>query len=434
MLRDDPIALLERELVGAAHRRARTGDEREGSSQEPRGPWPVAPRPARRRSSLGAFAAVVLSGLALVVALGALVSLHGRKAEPAARPAPAASIPGRRQLIDILGVLRRPQTKSDLNPTILSNLSGGPALALQGAPDRALVRLATTAPWGEKLYLVPFLPPTTAEIAAIARRFRGLPPHLNARTETLAVMSTGGGGGGGGAAAIEAGSIMEIDGAGRSFAGGATRTRYILVVPDGVARVEFYFPPVALPAGGPAYHHSLAVTVPVHGNIAAVQVDRQFGGGGPALIWYGAGGRVVKRIAGPPAPPRPPQPAQETALSRAAERDPATPNPVSVTPAAGSPTTAFRAQFRLLLNDADYQFRAVGPRAAGCQSTFSDIAGGGLTDVRGRIFSDTLRSAAGRRWCPGTYDVSVAAYDLGRAGSLHGAPRAFGTATFRVNP
>jgi hypothetical protein len=57
-VRDDPIALLERELLDAAHQRAVAVGERDGTSHEPRGPWPHALRPGRRRSSLGAFAAV----------------------------------------------------------------------------------------------------------------------------------------------------------------------------------------------------------------------------------------------------------------------------------------------------------------------------------------------------------------------------------------
>ena len=97
-MRDDPISLLERELVEAAKRRVQPA-----GSATARG----------RRSSLGAFAAVVLSGVAVAVALGALVSLRGHQAAlPASssRP-PAAVIPGRRQLIDVLGVLRRPQRR-----------------------------------------------------------------------------------------------------------------------------------------------------------------------------------------------------------------------------------------------------------------------------------------------------------------------------------
>jgi hypothetical protein len=374
----------------------------------------------------------VLPGIALAVALGAVVALHGHKQPAPVAPAHSATVPGRQQLIDILAVLRRPQTKADLNPRILPT-AGFPLAPMEGEPDLPLVRLAATTPWGEKLYLVPYRPPTAADLAAAARRFPRITRAQNhVRDETLGVMSAGGGGGGSDAAAIEAGSAMQIDGPGRSFAGGSTQTRFILVVPDGVRRVVFYFPPEVIPAGGPVYRSSLAVAALVHGNIAAVQVDRQFAGGEPALIWYGAAGQVIKRIPGTPQPLTPPQPAPETALSRAAERNPATPNRVVAAPATGRPTTAFRVQFRLLLNDADYQFRGVGPSGPGCRSTFGAIAGGGIDDVRGRKFSETFSPARGQHWCPGTYTVTVAAYDRGRAGTLHGRPRAFGTATFKV--
>ncbi|MBV9607670.1 MAG: hypothetical protein JO027_21320 [Solirubrobacterales bacterium] len=429
-MRDDPIALLERELMGAARRRAVVVEDPAGSSHEPRGPWPSALRPARRRSSLGGFAAVVLSGLAVIVALGALVSLHGGKSPARSAPARPAAIPGRQQLIDILGVLRRPQTKADLDPRILSQLSNPPPIALRGAPDLPLVRLASTTPWGEKFYLVPYLPPTAAQVAAVARRFPGLPSHL-IRGETLDLLSAGGGGGGGDATGVEAGQAMEIDGAGRSFAGGSTQTRYILVVPDGVARVEFYFPPQGIPGGGPTYHRSLAVTVPVHGNIAAVQVARQMGAP-PALIWYGSGGRVIKQIGSMKPPPPTPQQGPETALSRAAERDPSTPNRVWVTPAVGGPHTVFKFHFLVLLTDADYSYQLSGTKCPAI--TVNGGSGGGTNDLRGRIWTDVVDGVAGQSWCPGTYHLSATIMDLGRAGSLKHPAKPFGTAAFTVKP
>jgi hypothetical protein len=414
-MRDDPIATLERELIDAARRRAQ----------------PEAVVPARRRrGSLGAFAAVVLSGVAVAIALGAIVSLHGQKASPPRPAAAAAPIPGRRQLIDILAVLRRPQTPADLNPAIVSRLSGTPLIAVRGEPDLPLVRLATTTPWGEKLYLVPFRPPTAADLAAVARRFPGLASRPSSRSETVGIMSMGAGGGGADAAGVEAGGVMEMDGAGRSFAGGSTQTRYILLVPDGVARVEFYFPPRAIAVGGPVYHHSLAVTVTVHGNIAAVQVDRQCCAGQPALIWYGADGRVIRQIGSMKPPPPAPQPAPETALSRAAEHDPSTPNRVWVTPAAGGPHTNFQLHFEVLLNDADYSYQLSGTRCPAI--TVNGGSGGGTDDVRGHIWSDFVSANPDQRWCPGTYRLSATVMDLGRGGGLKHPVRPFGTATFTV--
>jgi hypothetical protein len=418
---DDPIATLERELVAAAHRRARSAP-------------PIALPPVRirhRRGRAGAVAAVLLSTVALIVALGALVSLHARPAPVAKRPSPAVvHASSRQQLIDILGVLRRPQTPADLPHWLLARLTSLPLLAMQGRPDLPLVRYATTTPWGEKLYLVPYRPLTAAEMTARARRFPAGPPSTRERSETLGVMSRGGGGGGGDAATVEAGQVMQIDGAGRSFAGGSTRTRFILVVPDGVARVEFSFPPQTIAAGGPVYRRSLAVTVSVHGNIAAVQVNRECCAGLPALIWYGPAGRVLKRIGGMGSSPAPPQPGPETALSRAAEHDPSTPNRVWVTPSAGGPHTEFDVHFKVLLNDADYGYRLSGTSCPGI--TVNGGSGGGTNDVRGRVWSDVIDAVAGQTWCPGSYRISVTIMDRGRYGPVSHSVRPFGTATFTV--
>jgi hypothetical protein len=193
-------------------------------------------------------------------------------------------------------VLRRPQTKADLNRRILSQSLSIP---MQGAPDLPPVRFATTTPWGEKLYLVPTKPLTIKQLHAQGMH---LPPRLIARLlaggETLGVFSPQGGGGASDAAAIEAGDAIGTEGAGRSFAGGSSQTRFIVVVPDGVAKVEFVLPRQSSPGanGAPIYPHSLGVTAPVHDNIAAVQVNRETDGPSAPMIWLSADGRVIKRI------------------------------------------------------------------------------------------------------------------------------------------
>ncbi|HET6866338.1 MAG TPA: hypothetical protein VFH80_10455 [Solirubrobacteraceae bacterium] len=403
-MRDDPITLLERELVDAARRRAMVVDE---PSHEPRGPWPAL-RPARRRSSLGAFAAVVLSGLAVVVALGALVSLHGRSASPA-RPTASAKPSSRQQLIDILGVLRRPQVPADLR--ILSQVTHLPQFV--GTPDRALTRFATTTPWGEKLYFVPMR-------AVMAGR------HV----EQLSVFSLQGGGGAGTAASIDAG-----EGIGTQGGGGIPGTRVTLVVPDGVARVAFVLPRQPFPGqyGAPIYPHSLTVTAAARDNVVAVRIDRNVPGVQFPMIWYAADGHVIKRIGNLAAADRvvpTPQPGPETALSRAAERDPSTPNRVWVTPAVGGPHTNFKVHFQVLLNNADYSYRLSGTKCAAI--TVSGGGGGGTNDLRGRIWSDVVGAVQGQAWCPGTYHVSVSIMGGERRVVTYPA-RPFGTATFRVN-
>ena len=166
------------------------------------------------------------------------------------------------------------------------------------------MRYATTTPWGERLYLVPMNPPTAPEIARLAQRAPGsrseLLRMLRGRPETLMVLSARGAGGAGDAADIEKGQGVGTEGAGRSFAGGSTATRITVVVPDGVAKVRFVFPASRhrVTPGAPTYADRLSVAVRVHGNIAAVQVDREVAIGRFAMIWYGPSGQIVKRASG----------------------------------------------------------------------------------------------------------------------------------------
>ncbi len=380
----------------------------------------------------------VVVAITLAVAGGALILLgdHNRQT---AGTASTASIPGRQELIQIVGVLRRPQTKADLPGWLGSGLTRGPIAVLQGEPDFALVRYATTTPWGEKLYLVPRKPATTTQLASLARRFPAdsrLIAHRRRSGETLSVMSRGGEAGAANAAGIAASGLIETEGAGHSFAGGSSETRIILVVPDGVAKVEFVTPRQPQPGlpGAPVYAHSLRVTVPVHNNVAAVQIDRETDGGAEPMVWYAADGAVLKRIGdfgtvnGVSAPPKP---GPETALSLAAQRDPSTPNRVWVTPSVGGPHTSFMLHFRVLLNDADYSYRLTGTSCPAITVNGGD-GGGGALGLRGRIWSDVVDAVAGQSWCPGTYHLSAAVMDLGRYGALKHPAKPFGAATFVV--
>ena len=416
-MNDDPIAVLERELVNAARRRA---------SQRPRD---------RRWLSVSTFATAALIAVTLAIAGGALILLGGHK-----RPmTPAAADTSRQQLIDIIGALRRPQTKADLSLSILSSLEKPPLVLLRGKPDLPLVRLATTTPWGEKLYFVPMKPPTARQLASLGQRLISpkLIASLRSRGETLGLFSSQGGGGGGGAASIEGGYGLQTQGAGHSFAGGSTQTRLILVVPDGVARVQFVLPRQSSPGtnGAPIYRRSLTVTAVVHDNIAAVQVNRQTDGGSVPMIWYSSDGRVIKRIGDFAKLNRviaPPQPGPQTALSRAAERNPSTPNHVWVTPRTGGPHANFQLHFLVLLNDADYHYHLSGPS---CPAIIvNGGSGGGSMDLRGRIWSDSVDAVSGQTWCPGTYHLSATVMDLGRYGQLKRPAKPFGIATFTVRP
>jgi len=230
--------------------------------------------------------------------------------------------------------------------------------------------------------------------------------------------------GSGGGCCATAGDIatygdMSTEGAGRSFAGGSSRTRFTVLVPDGVATVEFVL------------RHP--VTVPVHANVAAAQVDQGCCSGAVPMIWRASNGRVIKQIGGAlPRAATPPRPGPETAVSRAAERDPSTPNRVWVTPSVGGPHTVFKVHFQVLLNDADYGYHLSGTSCPAI--TVSGGDGGGTQDLRGRIWSDAVDALAGQTWCPGTYHLSATIMDLGRYGNLKRPARPFGTATFTVKP
>lgn len=421
-------------------------------------------------------------GVAVAVAVAAIALTaggHRQGATTRSTPAPPAAGP----LFAILGVLRRPQTAADRAAAL--ELADRPVaqrarierklaaaerrLAARGdrtaaaklqrelmrlraqklpapAPDPQ-VRLAAVTPWGEQVILV---------------------PYRSGRTEELCMDSANGGGGCGmTAGAIEAGRAWSLEGAGREFAGGSTGVRLFIVVPDGVAKVAFVLPRQGSVPGGPIYRHSSSVLVPVHNNVAFAEVDRQCCNGNLVTRWYAADGRLINVAGNPAASDRVsgPQPTPATRLSRAAERNPSTANPVHVTPSSGGPRTAFRIEWRVLISDADYKLSATGPNGADCLGA-SDLNGatfgGGVNDVRGQLDGATIpggrlsaarvhalyarfgrvapllvpgngRPARGSNgWCPGTYHVSVAFNDLGFAKGPNGPYQPFGTATFTV--
>jgi hypothetical protein len=412
-------------LVAAAERiAAAPADEAPTASR--RRHWPMA---GLRALPIGVGVAV-----AVAIAVLALTQIHHRTTTRRPLPRSATTeLPGRQALVDILGVLRRPQTAADRDSRTLTRNLKAIDQALEVTPDYPLIRRASTTPWGSAVFLVPVkplppagpAPPGSTAYAPLPRRgYEGL-------------MEVDGSGAGGDvpASQIESGHFLGTSGAGRSFAGGSTQTRLVLVVPDGVAKVAFVLPRQDdhNDPGARVYRRSLTVTAPVHGNVAAIQVSRECCDGQPPMIWYAANGHVVKRLGDlakvnrvlPTLKPGP-----ETPQSRAAERNPSTPDRVWVTPATGGPHAKYAVHFRLLLNDADYRFTFSGTRCP--QITFAGGQGGGTGDLRGRRFSAVLDAVQGQTWCPGTYHVSVTVMDLGRAGSPKYPARPFGTATFVV--
>jgi hypothetical protein len=413
------------------------------------GPSSAGSRSGRRLSAgalLGRLGVAMSVGVTVAIVLGALILLGGH-----GRPTANTAVNGRLQLINRIGVLRRPQTKADRTVEKALRVPAGARVLVSRAPDLPLVRFARTTPWGQKLYLVPFKPLSAEQLVKIHSSYPKLASLGGARLrkETLELFGSPGGfrgGVGGTAATIEAGREIAFEAAGRELAvgAGATATRLIVVVPDGVAKVEFVVPrqPFLGTYGAPIYKHSLSKTVPVQNNIAATQVNRDASAGlGPrttavAMIWFASDGRVIKRIGDLAAANRvipPPRPGPQTPRSRAAERNPSTPNPVWITPRTGGPHTDFIDHFRQLLNNSGYSFRLTGTSCPTIQiiNDVSSTAGPNAKTLRGRIWNNSV--AEGGTWCPGTYHLSIAVTVSAPNGNLKHIARPFGTATFTVH-
>ncbi|MGP0047969.1 MAG: hypothetical protein ACLPZR_03840 [Solirubrobacteraceae bacterium] len=397
---------------------------------------PVARR--RRPVGLGAVMPALSTVLAIAIAATAVLTLTHRSEQPSGRTSSAVPAAAK-QLVSELAVLRRPQTAADLNSPALQRFLRNdriPIRALRGTPIRSLIRLAAITPFG-KVFLIPFLPPTKTAIAKLPAPLRRLAAYQIAHQghlATLGLLAAGGASGGFTPASLE------TEGAGIS--GGSSPTEVVLVIPDGVVKITVLLPRQRIP-GERLYKHSLSITVAVHDNIAAFQVDRYADAVGTEnMIWYGPTGNVVRRIGNTRNLNRVipgPKPSPPTELSRRAQRNPATPNPVFVTPAAGGPHTTFTITFRLLLTGKSYQYIVTGPGGPGCRGTIRYGGGGGIgggpTDVRGQIWTEPFSpgtNGAGpnvTEWCPGTFHVSVSTIDTPGNGRIY-AP--FGTVTFEV--
>ncbi|MGO9791684.1 MAG: hypothetical protein ACLP8S_19925 [Solirubrobacteraceae bacterium] len=375
----------------------------------------------------------------VAIATAALLTLrHHRSVQSAAR---LGAVPAdAQQLVSKLGVLRRPQTAADLDSRqlqlYLARRARNPFTALRGTPIRSLIRSATTS-YGP-VFLVPMMPVTPQTVAQLPAGMRALDHYQLAHLSTTAELGLLGPGGGD--CCLDA---TDLANTGMSLlTGDPSSTLIVLVVPDGVTNVTVLEPRQEYP-GGHIYQQALAVSASVHDNVAALEVNRTADDVDTAyMIWYGPAGNIVKRIGDPadlatikPPLTRPPQPSPPTVLSRAAQRDPATPNPVWVTPTVGGPSTDFAVSFRALLNRRAYTYRISGPGGPGCHgktppSTGGDQAGG-LDDVRGQIYTNKFAPETGditqTRWCPGTFHVSVSV-----SGTRAWPP--FGSATFTVKP
>jgi hypothetical protein len=221
-----------------------------------------------RRSSGQAkrIVSVAVLGAAVLVAL--TVVRVGHSSAPAATVShrPSVHDPKVRALVRILGVLRRPQTEADRNPTLLREGLRGPGVA----PVISLLRLATTTSWGDKVFLVPLVSaPTHLPLA----RSRG----------GLGMFSVNGGGG-------CCSTAAQIEG-GEDYANGLSPRSLIMVVPDHVARITVR---LSAPLGR---RQPPIATGRVHANVAVVRLPFDVeSGGGDIITWYDASGAIIKRV------------------------------------------------------------------------------------------------------------------------------------------
>jgi hypothetical protein len=155
-----------------------------------------------------------------------------------------------------------------------------------------------------------------------------------------------------------------------------TRTdKVVAVVPDGVARVRWAWPRQFNP-DTLTYEPALSVEATVRDNVAIAATARMRFIAPLTATWYAADGAVIRSITNPNnrqqlGTSQLAKPAPQTPLSRRAERDPATPNPVVVIPTVGTLNTDFNYYFRALLNDAAYGERLTGGPHPGCATSYA---------------------------------------------------------------
>ncbi len=337
---------LERDLLRAAEQRLPAADAAERAGEDPRR---RGARPNRRRDGFGRRLAstartlpvlLVIAVTVIVAALAVTRFHHGGAARPAA---PAAGVHAtRQQLIDMLGVLRSPQTRADrdseLDPGFLAIASlpeqaarrhrRPPAglerrLAQLGSPrlDGALVRVVRIPAWQAKVGIEPA---TWQPAPSSHRRAEGVDLELWIGSKPTIPPSSDDGTGPR-PTSVETirahGLALTDNGRGEDMLDG------VILVPDGVARITLRVrrlmgAPVRI---DPSRFGAAAATV--HDNIAAFRltiptaVSRHafsglFGTGAVAQVtWFNAGGDVIKRttttfdvlikVSGKRAPPRP---------------------------------------------------------------------------------------------------------------------------------
>jgi hypothetical protein len=171
-----------------------------------------------------------------------------------------------------------------------------------GTPVIRLARLATITACGQKVFIAPMTPLTAAEAAALEHQYPFLKSHLEQRPPQKLTLALFGNRETSFAspADIESGQQTIFDGAHSILGldGTGPPLRVVMVIPDGVEQVAFYLPRQAY-TGAIAYPAPETITVAVHDNIAAFEIDRyidQDHWSRIGMIWYAPSGAIVTRI------------------------------------------------------------------------------------------------------------------------------------------
>lgn len=302
---------LEHDLFQAAKRHLPAADAQDGTrGQARRAEPPSTGRRAdfgRRVASAARTVPMLLAvAVTVIVAVFALSLSHGGH-----RFVPATSAENvqatRHQLIQMLGVLRRPQTKADLDPELDPALLGIASIPQQfarqhkrlpaglerrlaqlGYPklDRALVRVVKIPAWHAKVGIEPA---TWQPSPSSPQRSEGLDLELWIGTKPMIPPSSEDGTG------PQLTSIDTIRAHGLALAGNARGQNLIdgvLLVPDGVARITLRLSRVIRAPVRIDPSQFGTATAAVHDNIAPFQLSM------PTLIPTGSGQSTVSGMFG----------------------------------------------------------------------------------------------------------------------------------------
>jgi hypothetical protein len=403
--------------------------------------YPTGRSRGRQRHWLGwSFRSLVSGGvlvfgplIAILIAVGGLVLVAHRG--PVAGS--AGGMGSKSQLIDEYAVLRRAQTQRDRTlagplPDWLSRPARrvtNPGFHRTGKPEGSahVTTIPSVVLYADVPALTRVVVRDGVRVSLFVLRSRSNPAYHAQRSERIAGYALLARVGSGRKTMTALGPMSGINAALPTPDG-----HVVSVVPDQVARVRWVWPRQFDPATF-TFVPALTRTAPVLDNVAIARAHRAVPP--QTTIWYAAGGQVIARLINPNEindggaeymPADRSRPGPETSLSRRAERNPATPNPVVVAPPEGSRATGYNVYFHALLNGHGYEMRLTGPRP-GCAGEYAKqrlIVGPAQPLLRGNLIQTIMNVVP----CTGVYHLSVAVI-----GAHNHAYRPFGSATFTVH-